>query len=116
MDPDTVYAHKKFKDSLLSAASIRKEAEKCVKLASSQQLLKIGNPVRMNISSEDELLVVLGLKDPTDLQESAKISTKQAILPESPTKEPKREEETKSDTVVQKVEKVDKKQKKPRKE
>lgn len=70
LDPETVYAHQSLRDSLLSAASIRKEAEKCVKFASSQQLLKIGNPARINISSEAELLVVLGLKDPSNLQEA----------------------------------------------
>ena len=58
LDESKFYAHSSFKNAL-SAASVRKEVEKMVKVANSPQLIKLINPARMHLSSEEELMVVL---------------------------------------------------------
>jgi len=46
---------------LTSAAVIRKEAEKMIKVANSSNLIKLINPARMHLNNEEELMVVLKL-------------------------------------------------------
>ena len=58
LDPLRFYAHANFKNAS-SAASARKEAEKIIRMANSPNLIKLVNPARMHLSSEDELMVVL---------------------------------------------------------
>ena len=63
LDSEKFYAHSVFKD-VTSAISVRKEVEKMVKVANSPNLIKLANPARMHLSSEDELMIVLQLQEP----------------------------------------------------
>ena len=63
LDQNNFYAHQNFKNAT-SAASVRKEVEKMIKVANSTNLIKLVNPARLHLSSEDELMVVLSLQDP----------------------------------------------------
>ena len=58
LDSDKFYAHSNFKD-VTSAASVRKEVEKMIKVANSPKMIKLINPARMHLSTEDELMIVL---------------------------------------------------------
>ena len=55
------YAPKSFVNVTRSAANLRKEVEKIIKVASSPGMIKLKNPDQMHASNEDELLVLLQL-------------------------------------------------------
>jgi len=69
LDVDNFYAHSIFKN-VSSAALVRKEVEKMVKVANSPKLIKMINPARLHLSSEDELMVVLNLEEPPSVDVS----------------------------------------------
>ncbi len=58
LDQNKFYAHANFKNAT-SAASVRKEVDKMIKVANSPKLIKLVNPARLHLSSEEELMVVL---------------------------------------------------------
>lgn len=49
---------------------MRKEVEKLIKVANSPKLIKMINPARLHLSSEDELMVVLNLQEPPSVDNS----------------------------------------------
>ena len=59
-DSESFYAHSSFQN-LTSAVSVRKEVEKMIKVANSTNLIKLLNPARMHLSSDEDLMVVLKL-------------------------------------------------------
>lgn len=66
---DSFYAHTSFKN-ITSAMLVRKEVEKMIKVANSSNLIKLINPARMHLSTEEDLMVVLQLRDPPSLNVS----------------------------------------------
>jgi len=68
-EKDSFYAHISFKNAT-SAKLIRLETEKIIKVANSSNLIKLVNPARMHLTSEEDLMVVLELKDPPSLNVS----------------------------------------------
>ena len=69
LDSESFYAHQTFK-SVNSAASVRKEVEKMVKVCNSPQMIKLVNPARMHLSSDEELMVILQLQEPPSVEGS----------------------------------------------
>ena len=69
LNADNFYAHSNFQN-ITSAALVRKEVEKLVKVANSPKLIKMINPARLHLSSEDELMVVLNLQEPPSVDNS----------------------------------------------
>lgn len=60
LDAGSFYAHSNFIDAT-SAQMVRKVVEKMIKVANSPNMIKLVNPARMHLSSEEELMVVLEL-------------------------------------------------------
>ena len=58
LDNESFYAHNSFKN-ITSAKIVRKEVDKMIKVANSSNLIKLINPARMHLSSEEDLMVVL---------------------------------------------------------
>lgn len=69
MDSDRFYAHSNFKN-VNTAKSVRTEVEKMIKVANSSNLIKLLNPARMHLRSEEELMVVLKLQEPASVDVS----------------------------------------------
>ena len=63
LEKEKFYCHPSL-DSKLTAVTIRKEVDQMLKLASSDKLLQIGNPARMLVNSEDDLMIILKLSEP----------------------------------------------------
>jgi len=49
---------------------VRTEVEKMIKVANSSNLIKLLNPARMHLRSEEELMVVLKLQEPASVDVS----------------------------------------------
>ena len=68
-DKDNYYAHSSFKNAT-TAKLVRQEVDKMIKVANSSNLIKLLNPARMHLNSEEDLMVVLQLQDPPSLNVS----------------------------------------------
>jgi hypothetical protein len=83
------YAHKFFQD-VSTASLVRKEVEKMIKVANSPKLIKLVNPARMHLHTEEDLMVVLQLQEPPSMDESIEEQKHeiQAEIVEKPTPAP----------------------------
>lgn len=55
---------------MTTAANVRKEVEKMIKVANSPKLIKLVNPARMHLNDEEELMVILQLQEPPSVDVS----------------------------------------------
>ena len=81
LDADRFYAHSNFKN-VTSAKSVRTEVEKMIKVANSSSLIKLLNPARMHLRSEEELMVVLKLQDPPSVDVSLEEQKQEEVVEE----------------------------------
>ena len=73
LDSESFYASKHFADAK-SAAQVRKEVDKMIKVANSPKLIKLINPARLHLNSEEELMVILELQEPPSVNVSVDVS------------------------------------------
>ena len=62
LSANNFYAHESFKNAQ-TAASVRREVEKIIKVANSSELITLLNPARMHLHTEEDLMVVLQLQE-----------------------------------------------------
>ena len=63
LEPESFYVNPEL-GKTIGGASIRKEVANMFKLASSDRLLQLGNPLRMLVNSDEDLKIVLKLMEP----------------------------------------------------
>ena len=69
LEPESYYAAKSFAN-VRSAALLRKEVEKIIKVASSLDTIKLTNPDRVHVGTVEELLVLLQLQAAPSLSDT----------------------------------------------
>ena len=85
LNASTFYAHQNFQNAS-TAASVRKEVEKIIKVANSPKMIKLLNPARMHLNTEEDLMVVLQLQEPPSVDVSMDNHDEQQQTPATPLK------------------------------